>query len=103
MEAKFTKGPAVVEDWGEPDYLDGIEAQFAVKSIVEDSRLAFVFDEADAHLYAAAPEMYAALEKIAHRVPIMASEGEYRRGQEDALDACRKAAMPILAKARGET
>lgn len=41
-----------------------------------------------------------ALEKINRRVPIMGSTGNYRIGQLDALDACRKHSNEVLDKIR---
>lgn len=41
-----------------------------------------------------------ALEAIMRRVPIMGSEGEYRRGQEHALEACREIAREALNPAK---
>jgi len=42
-----------------------------------------------------------ALEAISRRGPIMGSTGEYRRGQLDALEACRKIALAALSRPAG--
>jgi hypothetical protein len=48
-------------------------------------------------------KLRAALEAITRRVPIMGSVDEYRRGQLDALEACRGVAETALASVKGET
>ena len=43
-----------------------------------------------------------ALEAISRRAPIMGSAGDYRKGQEHALEACRAVACAALAPPPGE-
>ena len=107
-EAKFTKGPWFVDQYGhvygwEEDSGNILKDACERKSVclVDGRHSAATMD--DKILIAAAPEMYEALDVVAHRVPVMASEGEYRRGQEDALAVCRETALAALAKARGES
>ena len=47
-------------------------------------------------------KLVAALGAIARRGPIMGSRDEYRRGQLDALEACREVANDALASVKGE-
>jgi hypothetical protein len=51
---------------------------------------------------AALERMRGALEAILRRVPIMGSTGEYRAGQEHALEACRIVAKQALADTQGK-
>jgi len=60
---QHTPGPWRVNDWGEPEYLDGMKAQYIINAKGED-RTAVVFGQANARLIAAAPELLEALRSI---------------------------------------
>jgi len=57
---RHTPGPWRVNDWGEPEYLDGMRAQYTIEARGDD-RTAVVFEQDDARLIAAAPELLEAL------------------------------------------
>lgn len=70
-------------------------------TLVEGCAVAFELSSADAHLIAAAPEMYAALAELAGRVEAWEAERIRLSGTEKRTDLT--AARAALAKARGES
>ena len=106
METKFTPGPWKIDPMTPLHILqEGTERGVASISHFSnvDVEKTYAANIANARLIAAAPEMYEALSRISHRAPVMGSVGEYREGQQDALDTCREIAAAALAHARGET
>jgi type II secretory pathway component GspD/PulD (secretin) len=95
-EPKFTPGP-----WFIPDHASGFEIESSCnKQIAKTSQLYAVkqasdHDErrANAHLIAAAPELYEALEKL---------EGWFDSDSKESADKYLKKAKAARAKARGE-
>lgn len=93
-EAKFTSGP-----WRVVATSDGFEYIASPESVEMVGHVPTYwkhtvctdFKEADGNLIAAAPELYAALEKVVHDYDALGTYGEYAK--RDALSA--------LAKARG--
>lgn len=87
-EPKFTKGPWIVNSNG--SYFNiGPKNDCSSVPVYPDACMGVMhFDEANAHLIAAAPEMYGALETILEL-------GKLSQHQEDIVSK-------LLAKARGE-
>ena len=61
MNATHSQGQWEVDNYGTPELLDGIRAQFVILS--DDGPVAYVYTENDARLLAAAPELLEALLK----------------------------------------
>lgn len=55
MSTKPSPGQWETDDYGTPEPLDGIRAQFVILS--QDGPVAYVYTEADARLIAAVPEL----------------------------------------------
>lgn len=77
--------PWEVEDFGCPDYLDGIRSRYAVRN-ESGEPIAYAFDADEARMIAAAPCMFEALEEFSR---------EYDGFEDGNGDPC-----PVLAKAR---
>lgn len=93
-EQKHT--PWDVDDFGEPDYLDGVKSQFMIYTGSAREPIAYAFEEDRARLIAAAPDMYQALQE-ARTITLQTAEatGLHRPALIARIDAA-------LAKARGE-
>lgn len=99
---KFTEGPWVVE-WGTKyPHIKSMDGSYILEPVTGRS---IVRTEADAHLIAAAPDMYEALEECAMNLSFLAGHLEGRIGEGAQAEMLRLAgeAEEILAKARGES
>lgn len=93
MKTKFTKGPWVwMNGFDGEDYLSSNGEEVLTSRWEGGSFTSLGVSNADAHLIAAAPDMYEALEDAAMEIKLLA------RGTTDSYDAI----MALLAKARGE-
>lgn len=108
-ETRFTPGPwrVVVVDYsrGEDASIEVVHGRGEVVAQTITRELAtesdrFDGDKANAHLIAAAPYLYAALEKIANEMQSASSRG--RRVSVEWLDLRIETARAALRKARGE-
>ena len=93
-ETKFTPGPWDLEKYPYNDIISGWFIK-AAEDEVSFIRIGDIQEEADAHLIAAAPELYEALDEIIN----------YFGGADHALDDpyVMKRVRVSLAKARGES
>lgn len=104
-EAKFSKGPWEVcsDDWNLGERPD--DAMFSIVSEDKEWHIATVLDaegaEANAHLIAAAPEMYAFLEQLANEFQVVSCSDSARTGEW--FDKRIRRIERKLAKARGES
>ena len=93
MNATHSQGQWEVDNYGTPELLAGISAQFVVLS--DDGPVAYVYTKADARLLAAAPELLEAL---------MLAESVYRQNcvNEGEPSSVLDAMQAAIAKATGE-
>lgn len=95
MSGAHTPGWFVV-DWGSPDYLDGIQSQYAVKA--NERPVAYAFDADEARLIAAAPELLDALRSThGALLDYVTAAGPADEADSKILEAARSA----IAKADG--
>ena len=112
MSGAHTPGWFVV-DWGWPDYLDGIQSQYAVKA--NERPVAYAFDADEARLIAAAPDLLASLKAILPAVDAYlmsggvariakkaAWQGEVARAQAAIAKATASPPQSVTALGRGE-
>ena len=69
MSTKHSSGQWETDDYGTPEPLDGIRAQFVILS--QDGPVAYVYTEADARLIVAAPELLEALREMVSMVEMV--------------------------------
>ncbi len=107
IKAKFTPAPWFIEE--ETDGKPPNETKYywvnAEDHAPIDNEWA-VMKEADAHLIAAAPELYEALKAVLEILPIGFAPTGRPGGADErnaSLDAIRANAINVLAKARGES
>ena len=99
MSEKWTKGPWEIRKYKDPYGRRNLAVEILTDEIII-AKLGIEIDEeckANAHLIAAAPEMYAALELIYGRLLMSDRDGESRITAEDG-----EMAELALKKARGE-
>lgn len=103
MSEKFTPGPWFIEI-GEEEYDGDIYVCHQGTECTETTIVNFeeptIEDAANAHLIAAAPEMYEALDTLVAIVGLAAFKYEYQRA---VLQEAMNGAMSALKKARGES
>ena len=111
-EVKFTPGPwSVVEDIARDrdvnghaigdEYIAGFNVESGTKEVVSCEGISGCGDEerANAHLIAAAPDLYEALNNVMSEISSCLRDEEYYFGTTERFDNARAA----LAKARGES
>lgn len=90
MSTKHSPGQWESDDYGAPEQLYGIRAQFVILS--QDGPVAYVYTEADARLIAAAPDLLEALREMVSVVEMaIPFDGPQQRK-----------ARAVIAKATGE-
>lgn len=99
MSEKFTPGPWEIRKYKDPYGSRSVAVEIATDEIII-AKLGIELDEecaANAHLISAAPELYAALERIYGRLLMSDRDGECRITEEDGAMA-----DAALRKVRGE-
>lgn len=99
MNGKWTKGPWEIRKYKDPYGSRSVAVEIATDEIII-AKLGIELDEecaANAHLIAATPELYAALERLCGRLLMSDRDGECRITAEEG-----EMAEFALKKARGE-